>query len=1031
MPYCSENLRPCETWITDVIDSWVERHLPGAQLFLVRYPEQYSPVKETKNTLFESTLKDTILDKEAKSVHLMCTWPVMSHKKAPIENKSSLKQHIKEIVITKNPMTITVFNIVEHGRWLFSVPCYTSDMNLSYCFPFTNKNDQLAVDGISRVSENKTLCITRDVFSEIGFKQRYVPNEFLHGLIPGYLLTQYIFWQNIDEEENENTVLYGYLKEKDKSNTKDYPLTHDRLTSHTTSLLKVTVYATSDVYKTHHWFFDKKASASAVVEKISFVNTLLDEEKYSVKSSSIKNHNIKQWRFRKMHKLLKNQYQTGVTRQFLVNLRDVEKGSALEELRDSLLRIEDLSCVLVWAQTNFDKNYLINVIEYPRLGLSFTAVLDKGRPSITRKWENNRDKNNTNEITTTQWQSTRFECDQHAGFFLTSKIVWPHCLLARLTSSIPNGILLENDDGELFLLVDALAKPCRLLDEKNSISVIKGQNEKFSGSTKNTVEQFYETMSYNTARSVAANHVAPTIILDRHDSQWIQNLKEAKYYLYSIHASNCFLFCPTPAASLYLLLQRFIAKEYTQICRSLDATYLFDHLMNEQVQQIWRTLSTLNADYDSHPDAHATRMKLWLNASRYSCFAIKRETNVLQNILKTTTQQLENHQYVQTFLKMSKWCQDDKTNTENSASKIEKNENVLWLWDLENDLLGYVEKLSQVSGECRLTISEELELLTLFRTFVEKTSILHNRQIFLQQMSRKKKYSFLQTLASCDVFSCMSLTMRVPGIQLIDDFDTQDDRTAIDGSYNPAEWVNDLLGTLIPFKRTEDALQGAAATLFFIKVLDRGITLRLFSDFHFLYELLTEGPTCANISVIPMESTFHWGALLTRFLAPQDFSAKSELMSVLRIILSNPHLTTSWPRLKDEKRHRLQLSLILRSQETFQTFLKDLLLQLREKEKKGLLTWPVIEKVPSKEAINEEVKSKENNSCFLAQRLVLAGTQKNTSCNACEIHPVSIEKYDFPFSVFQNSSRLLVIKQNFYLLFVKVNLKSQIFHRKI
>ena len=111
-------------------------------------------------------------------------------------------------------------------------------------------------------------------------------------------------------------------------------------------------------------------------------------------------------------------------------------GSALRRLSKLLLRLEDLSHILVWSAsevTREEARCTIDLLELPRLHLTFRARPDGG--------------------------STRLYCEQHEGFFITNRRSDD---VMALLKGVPNSLLLEHTDGGLSVLVSAATLPTRV-----------------------------------------------------------------------------------------------------------------------------------------------------------------------------------------------------------------------------------------------------------------------------------------------------------------------------------------------------------------------------------------------------------------------------------------------------------------------------------------------------------------------------------------------------------------------------------------
>ena len=126
---------------------------------------------------------------------------------------------------------------------------------------------------------------------------------------------------------------------------------------------------------------------------------------------------------------------------------------------------------------------------------------------------------------------------------------------------------------------------------------------------------------------------------------------DTKYHLYPVHVSMSFLFSSTLASTLYLLLLRFLSRQYEDAFR-LASTIGTDTQLSAEEEQAFKALGRSNSD--CHPDAHACRLKI---------------------------------------------------------SLVTMDAPVVCPWDLTVQASRYVSKLSHISAVCRLELHEELSLL--------------------------------------------------------------------------------------------------------------------------------------------------------------------------------------------------------------------------------------------------------------------------------------------------------------------------------
>ncbi len=81
------------------------------------------------------------------------------------------------------------------------------------------------------------------------------------------------------------------------------------------------------------------------------------------------------------------------------------------------------------------------------------------------------------------------------------------------------------------------------------------------------------------------------------------------YFLYPIHMSSSFLICKGLNSALYLMLLRFIRREYADVFRLCDSVATDTNFTDEGLV-IYNSFAYAADDW--HPDAHACRMKISL-----------------------------------------------------------------------------------------------------------------------------------------------------------------------------------------------------------------------------------------------------------------------------------------------------------------------------------------------------------------------------------------------------------------------------------
>ena len=99
------------------------------------------------------------------------------------------------------------------------------------------------------------------------------------------------------------------------------------------------------------------------------------------------------------------------------------------------------------------------------------------------------------------------------------------------------------------------------------------------------------------------------LLLSRHDPSWADARRGVRHYQHAVHRSRAHLSSPSLAATLNLLLLRWLARDYAsafQLCGCCGS----DTPLSEEEAQLWSLLSELAEDHE--PGAHACRLRLWV-----------------------------------------------------------------------------------------------------------------------------------------------------------------------------------------------------------------------------------------------------------------------------------------------------------------------------------------------------------------------------------------------------------------------------------
>ena len=256
----------------------------------------------------------------------------------------------------------------------------------------------------------------------------------------------------------------------------------------------------------------------------------------------------------------------------------------------------------------------IDYLELPRLRLSFIAKTEKNSSGK---------------------DVSRLYSLDHAGLFISNY----RCEMTEsLLTGIPHSLILENVDHELFVLTPGAALPIR--------------------------------------PSIIEDRFPTDVVFDRCNQQWLNNL-DVRHYLYPIHQSKTFLFTPTLASALYLMLLRFFNRQYDKVCE-LAPSCVTDAKLTAEEKQIFAQLEYVKNDF--HADAHAARLKIYLST----------------------------------------------LDTE-----------MICPWDVTSEMEYYLSKISHVSFTCRLSFDEELIIL---QKVNRKSCELVNRYRYLRAIESNKTF---------------------------------------------------------------------------------------------------------------------------------------------------------------------------------------------------------------------------------------------------------------------------------------------------
>ncbi|KAL1504687.1 hypothetical protein AB1Y20_008467 [Prymnesium parvum] len=278
----------------------------------------------------------------------------------------------------------------------------------------------------------------------------------------------------------------------------------------------------------------------------------------------------------------------------------------LDRLRELVLRMEDLSHVLVWS------------LDEPSTSAPEDSVADDGdddiRSSLERRSEHSTRLRSSSSLSDVRANAApasaasigaqtsasyganekddtamdsdpveprdgwRLYSEEHPTLFISDH---RGPLVESHLRGLPHAVLLQDELGSFFVLLPATAKP------------------------------FFLT------HATRAGGRDRSLVLHRGDKQLLSSLGAVRHHLCPIHPSGAFMTTPTLAAALHLLLMRLLHAQYPEAV-ALAPVCAHDGELSLEERRIFQNLELTN--FDSNPDAHALRLHISL-AARDTAFA--------------------------------------------------------------------------------------------------------------------------------------------------------------------------------------------------------------------------------------------------------------------------------------------------------------------------------------------------------------------------------------------------------------------------
>ena len=677
---------------------------------------------------------------------------------------------IKEVVVFRKAGVVAIFNVVEHGRRWYRTLVWCSDSRWSLTdLPSIYPEDRSWMEMDRYACGNKgvhaepshphtSLIITRNFTTLAEKTQMYVPQRFLKGLLPDALLDDFVFWQETDDS------LTGYMRKE---------LLAKRMTAH---VLRVYLHR------------DDKDGATARVVRIP--KSKYDEEN----ERSIRELELKAARARGETVLPKAESESG-----RVGSSSDANGMSAEQSAKKK-RIDDASAILYQLQEESEEEGVLTLLSplYAAEGSTLQSVADFfvrledvsyillwTKTAVTHAGEScSVDIIELPRLQMSFYSKTdmdgkvRLYSRDHFGFFVSNN---REAMIGKILDGIPHSIVLENLDGDVSILVPATL-PRRL----------KHQAE-----------------SYSTE-----------IMLIRRDKSWLNNMK-VRQYLYPVHLSMTFLFTPTLSSALYLLLIRFLNRQYSDVFLLADSC-VSDTRLSKEEEQILAQLKFINDDIS--PDSHACRLKLHLVMSDSSMPSLP--------------------------------------------------------WDVKTEMNEYLKKRQSISSVCRLSPLEEHTLLCLCQE--GENPAVFNRFHFLGAVLNQQPQAPVMLPPALQAQDGGATGLLWPMKATWD--------AVVDQSCAKIE-ASFLAQLSRPSYTKPKDVKGLEAIKQLNKWIDNGIRLKGGKDdlgFLFFYELMTK--TC-QIRILDDDNPFELARVLCRLLPDPDMTGQSIMLSILRVLCRNPHLT--------------------------------------------------------------------------------------------------------------------------------------------
>lgn len=441
-------------WVSGLLEPWMKKTMPGIDLY--RGGKNYT---KSDTAIYYGVWYD--------------------------QDKTPESYTLKEVIVHKYPRFLEIFNIIEYGRRWYRSHCFSTDPRLSYFegpMHALSLEDRLATcggDPTVTTSPSPSVVILRYVEEEAPNPQYFIPERLLYGTLPYCLLKAYSFWQSEDE------TLTGVMVNKVE-------------TFFPKSTLKIKIRKVGKADNTGFGFENGVGLISRIIHPEG-----------GVSSNNAKDAPRSQLYLLNPHSMLQKSFtgdlESKSTKSLASNFSKADERD-LHGLIRLIIRLDSLSNALFWTKTIDGGKSPIDVIELPRLRLTFQRLLEPE----TGKY--------------------RYYSLEHAGYYIAETNSIKN--LTRVLNGLDNAVVLRNNLGEAMVLLSALAKPSQFRIKKNS--------------------------------------PAFRIVYSYADVEWNNNSSEVSYFIYPVHLSNTKLQSRSIASTLYLLTLLLMGRNYGEAFHIMD-----------------------------------------------------------------------------------------------------------------------------------------------------------------------------------------------------------------------------------------------------------------------------------------------------------------------------------------------------------------------------------------------------------------------------------------------------------------------------